>query len=67
MNAVTPARAFSDTFAGIRPQDVPGFIVVQAAGAAAATVLFNWLHAPTAENPSHESHHLPQPRLRDLA
>ena len=41
--AVTIARAVSDTFAGIRPSDVPGFIVAQAVGAAAATLLFRWL------------------------
>jgi glycerol uptake facilitator-like aquaporin len=41
--AVTLARAASDTFAGIRPADTPGFIVTQAAGAAAATALFKWL------------------------
>ncbi len=41
--AVTLARSASDTFAGIRPADVPGFIVAQLAGAAAATLLFRWL------------------------
>ncbi len=41
--AVTVARALTDTFAGIRPADVPGFLVVQFAGAAAATLLFRWL------------------------
>ena len=41
--AVTLARAASDTFAGIRPADVPGFIVAQLAGAIAATLLFRWL------------------------
>jgi len=41
--AVTLARALSDTFAGIRPVDVPGFIVAQFAGAAVATLLFRWL------------------------
>jgi glycerol uptake facilitator-like aquaporin len=41
--AVTLARAASDTFAGIRPADAPGFIVAQLAGATAATVLFRWL------------------------
>jgi len=41
--AVTLARAASDTFAGIRPADAPGFIVMQLAGAMAATVLFRWL------------------------
>lgn len=41
--AVTLARALSDTFAGIRPADVPGFVVAQLAGAAAATATFGWL------------------------
>ena len=41
--AVTVARALTDTFAGIRPTDVPGFVVAQLLGAAAATVLFRWL------------------------
>jgi glycerol uptake facilitator-like aquaporin len=41
--AVTLARAASDTFAGIRPTDVPGFLVAQLAGAMAATLLFRWL------------------------
>jgi glycerol uptake facilitator-like aquaporin len=41
--AVSLARAASNTFAGIRPADVPGFIVAQFAGAAAATATFAWL------------------------
>src|SRR3989442_7179985 len=41
--AVTVARSVSDTFAGIRPVDAPGFIVAQLLGAAAATALFAWL------------------------
>lgn len=41
--AVTIARSLSDTFAGIRPVDVPGFIVAQIIGAIAATMLFGWL------------------------
>lgn len=41
--AVTLARAASDTFAGIRPADAPGFIVAQLLGAFAATALFLWL------------------------
>ena len=44
--AVTVARALTDTFAGIRPTDVPAFIVAQLAGAAAATGLFRWLLPP---------------------
>jgi glycerol uptake facilitator-like aquaporin len=41
--AVTVARSLSDTFAGIRPSDVPLFIVAQIAGAVCATFLFRWL------------------------
>jgi glycerol uptake facilitator-like aquaporin len=41
--AVTLARATTDTFAGIRPADAPGFIMAQLAGAAASTALFRWL------------------------
>ena len=41
--AVTLARGLTDTFAGIRPADVPGFVAAQIAGAAAATLLFRWL------------------------
>jgi glycerol uptake facilitator-like aquaporin len=41
--AVTLARSASDTFAGIRPADVPGFIVAQLLGAGSATALFRWL------------------------
>jgi glycerol uptake facilitator-like aquaporin len=44
--AVTLARAVTCTFAGIRPADVPGFVVAQTAGAILATVLFNWLERP---------------------
>ena len=44
--AVTIARALTDTFAGIRPADVPAFIAAQAAGATAATLLFRWLMPP---------------------
>jgi glycerol uptake facilitator-like aquaporin len=44
--AVTLARSLTNTFSGIRPADVPGFIVVQFIGAFAATVLFRWL-SPT--------------------
>jgi len=41
--AVTLARAASDTFAGIRPADAPGFIVAQLAATVAAAVFFRWL------------------------
>src|SRR5436309_14183515 len=41
--AVTLARAFTNTFAGIRLVDVFPFMIVQFAGALAATALFRWL------------------------
>ncbi len=41
--AVTFARSLTDTFAGIRPTDVPGFVVAQFMGAMAATLMFRWL------------------------
>jgi len=41
--AVTIARSLSDTFSGIRPLDVPSFLLAQIAGALAATFLFRWL------------------------
>ena len=44
--AVTLARSATNTFAGIRPTDAPGFIAAQLAGAAAATLLFRWLMPP---------------------
>lgn len=43
--AVTLARAASNTFAGIRPQDVMGFVLAQLAGAVLATGLFRWFYA----------------------
>jgi glycerol uptake facilitator-like aquaporin len=47
--AVTLARCATDTFAGIRPQDVPGFVAAQLVGAAAAAILFRWLIRPSRE------------------
>jgi len=44
--AVTLSRCFTDTFAGIRPRDVPGFVVAETLGAAAAFGLFRWLITP---------------------
>ena len=43
--AVTLARSLTNTFSGIRPIDVPGFILAQLGGAVAATLLMSWLHA----------------------
>ena len=41
--AVTVARALTDTFAGIRPADVPAFLVAQLLGGGAAAMLARWL------------------------
>ena len=49
--AVTFARCLSDTFAGIRPADVLGFVLAQLAGAVAATVLFRWLMPAERDEP----------------
>ena len=43
--AVTLARAFSDTFAGIRPADVAPFVLAQLAGAVSALAVCRWLLA----------------------
>jgi glycerol uptake facilitator-like aquaporin len=41
--AVTLARSLTQTFAGIRPGDVPGFLVAQLLGALAALPVARWL------------------------
>ena len=53
--AVTIARALSDTFAGISPSDMPGFIAAQLAGMVVAVVLGRWLWGQ------------PEPRLEGVA
>jgi len=66
--AVTLARSFTNTFAGIRPVDAAAFIAAQLIGAATATSLFAWLipslpkdapavmlpHTDARESPIHE-------------
>jgi glycerol uptake facilitator-like aquaporin len=47
--AVTLARSLSDTFAGIRPSDAPGFVAAELVGTALAVVLFRWLAPPPEE------------------
>jgi len=51
--AVTLARCLTNTFAGIRPQDVAPFIAAQLAGAFAATLLFKWF-VPSLETAARE-------------
>ncbi len=48
--AVTLARSATNTFAGIRPDDVLAFIVFQLVGAIAATLLINWM-LPAVQRP----------------
>jgi glycerol uptake facilitator-like aquaporin len=47
--AVAIARSLTNTFAGIRPVDLPGFVAAELCGALTALVLMNWLlrSAPT--------------------
>jgi glycerol uptake facilitator-like aquaporin len=57
--AVTLARCMTNTFSGIRPADVAGFIAVQISGAIAATLVFQWLAPiarmdPTAQTVEHD-------------
>ncbi len=44
--AVAIARAFTNSFSGIRPIDLPGFVVAQFAGAFCALILIGWLLNP---------------------
>jgi len=41
--AVTIARVLIDTFASIRPIDVPAFLLAELLGASVAAILFRWL------------------------
>ena len=50
--AVTLARSFSDTFAGIRPANVPMFVMAELGGAMSATLLARWLIPTTAKESS---------------
>lgn len=45
--AVAIARAWTNTFAGIRPQDLPGFIAAELSGALLALIFMNWLLRPS--------------------
>jgi glycerol uptake facilitator-like aquaporin len=50
--AVTIARSLTNTFAGIRPVDLPGFIVAELCGAFVGMMLMNWmLSRPEARGP----------------
>jgi glycerol uptake facilitator-like aquaporin len=50
--AVTIARSLTNTFAGIRPVDLPGFIVAELCGAFVGMMLMNWMAGrPEARGP----------------
>ncbi|PTT77417.1 aquaporin family protein, partial [Pseudomonas sp. HMWF010] len=49
--AVTLARSLTDTFAGIAPASVPGFLLGQAVGAILAALFIPWL---LTETPAHD-------------
>ncbi|MEC7572931.1 MAG: aquaporin family protein, partial [Pseudomonadota bacterium] len=48
--AVTIARSLSDTFAGIRPDDAPVFIIAPVIGALAAWAMAELLSSPGRDN-----------------
>ncbi|APE27669.1 aquaporin [Aurantiacibacter gangjinensis] len=47
--AISVVRSLSNTFAGIAPGDVPGFVVAQLAGAVLAVIVAGWLYPSTDE------------------
>ena len=49
--AVTLARSMTNTFTGIRPEDVAAFVAAQLTGALGATLLFEWLMPQMTVNP----------------
>ncbi|AZO70457.1 MULTISPECIES: MIP/aquaporin family protein [unclassified Mesorhizobium] len=58
--AVALARSLTDTFSGIRPADLPGFIVAELLGALIALALMGWLLQP--ETIEHPNPREPSPR-----
>jgi hypothetical protein len=44
---VAIARSLTNTFSGIRPHDLPGFIMAELGGAVAALALVSWLLRPS--------------------
>ncbi|MBK5264424.1 MAG: aquaporin family protein [Alphaproteobacteria bacterium] len=64
--AVTLARAFSDSFAGIRLIDAPAFVIAQVAGGAAGYWLGGWLLASTPAL-DHQGAYAPLTEMKDPA
>jgi glycerol uptake facilitator-like aquaporin len=55
--AVTLARTVSDTFAGIRPVDAPGFILAQITAAAISIPVLRWLMPESIQMENKEASH----------
>jgi glycerol uptake facilitator-like aquaporin len=55
--AVAIARALTNTFSGIRPQDLPGFVAAELCGAVLALMLMNWLLRPQGEGATMKEAH----------
>jgi glycerol uptake facilitator-like aquaporin len=53
--AITIARSLSDTFAGIRPMDVPGFVAAQLLGATLALLVARALWPKASHGPDQQS------------
>ncbi len=66
--AVTVGRVFSDTFAGISPGSVPGFVVAQLVGGAVAVALVRYLYPGVADAAGDVvvPHQAPSERRRSL-
>jgi glycerol uptake facilitator-like aquaporin len=47
--AVAIARSFTNTFSGIRPVDLPGFIAAELCGVVAGLIVMSWLLHPSRE------------------
>jgi glycerol uptake facilitator-like aquaporin len=60
--AVAIARSLTNTFSGIRPSDLPGFIVAEFCGALVGLALMNWLLQPAEAQPLTPPASHPQPR-----
>ena len=71
--AVAIARSLTNTFSGIRPVDLPGFIAAELCGAVVALMLMSWLLRAGGEGADreggsdYERDDLSQSRLRHLA
>ncbi|MEM9756539.1 MAG: aquaporin family protein, partial [Pseudomonadota bacterium] len=52
--AVALSRSLTDTFSGIRPVDLPGFVAAELLGAALAVAVMGWLLSPARQTEAAE-------------